>query len=226
MSRSTSPYRDTIEHVEEELNWLQARCIRLSAEAHLRETEAEDNAPDPAQRPRPGTIALRLAKCRVQETRAEEDRARHAIDRRLQAHSRDPEAPVLGLVQVVEEHALSAEEKLVLLVTLTHALGSTWTAKVFGSFLPPAYSGPDVSDIMLVLDPAGLEEHLAARRIFRPKSALMRSNLIVLDPPSGAVTADSLLHLGGRLTLGGLSRLLADVDAMCECAAPGLNGYV
>ncbi|HOI11398.1 MAG TPA: hypothetical protein PK313_13055, partial [Myxococcota bacterium] len=78
-----------------------------------------------------------------------------------------------------------------------------------------------------ILDPQGLEAHVKARGMFRPKSALMRSGLLVLDSASSGVgTADTLLGLGVGLSLRGWADILHDEDALTEGASPSVtNGH-
>jgi hypothetical protein len=230
VSRPTKalPFGSNFEHVEAELAWLRARCARLAAQARLAEVEQEEADLDPAVRARPGRTDARLAKCRVREFREDEDRLRAEIDARILAHRRIPNTPVLGLLVLERDHGLIGDDvRTVMLVALAHALGSEWEERILGSLLPSTFSGPDVSDMIRILDPVGLEGHVKARSLFRPRSMLMRSGLLVLDDVhTGVGMADTLLGLGARLTLRGFAVIMQDEDALTEGATASVtNGH-
>lgn len=223
-SRLPVPFQSDAECVEAELGWLRVRCQRLMAEGKQRETEQEEADADPAFKARPGHVDARLAKCKVREAREVEDALRADLDARVAAHRADPEAPALGLLKVIDQHGLGEPEKIALLTVLGHALGSEIEEWVFDGFLPPAYSGPDVGDTLKCVAPEGVAGHVAARRIFRPGSNLMRSGLVVLDENrTGPTMADTILHQGIHLSLAGLAAIFSDPEAMTEMATAGVT---
>lgn len=226
MARSVKslPYSGDVEYVEAELGWLRARCARLSADRRRREIEAEEAAPDPTSRPRPGAIALKLSRCNVAEAKEDETRIRAEIDARLEAHGRTPNAPNLGLASLCEELGLSVDEKVILLTCTAHALGQAYSDYVFGDLTQfTSYSGPDVGDAASVVGWEGLADLLKLRAALRPASPLVASSTAVVEDPIGKVRAPTMMTRAVLLSLQGYRRIFGDEGVLSEEAVPGTD---
>ena len=137
MSTKFTPFENDPEYIEQELNWLRARCRRIAVIRELREAEEEDDSFAGAKGVgRRRKVAEDEGGRRLAQAVTLEERLREELDARLTAH-REGGRFTLGLDRVCGEAGLGQEERLALLICLLPALGE----EVAADTLAPVENG-------------------------------------------------------------------------------------
>jgi len=210
-----TPYPDDPTYLQAELDWLAVRVKRIVAERRAQEAAEEESDGDPAHAHRPGRTTSREARCRVVELGQREKKLRDEIDARLDLNRRQRDAHTLGLDVVCTEASLGAEERVVLLALLASAVSQPVAERVLGE-LCHHWGAVAVSDLISVLDPQDLAEHLRFRRLFHPNGPLVSHGLVLVGKPSGEPTASGLPSWDVSLSLDAFARIIGDPDAATE----------
>jgi hypothetical protein len=210
-----TPFCGDADYVDAELTWLKIRAARLGAKQEFRAAVAEENNYIPARLSRHEKGAVGELRRRMEGLLAKENECRAGIDLRLQARRCDTTAPKLGLDRLCQEHALTEQERLILLVSAVPGLGKRLFDEVLGA-LPDCYCAVSVTTAIELLDPASAKDWLRLRRLFRGDSALRRGNLIVVGMPGREAGPDSLMTAGVQLSLAAFSVLVGDAGILKE----------
>ena len=182
-------FENDAEYLDLAVEWLRTRATRLAAQQELRDAEMEHQTSGDNRRGQ----HIQQLRCRVVLTREREEKAHDEMASRLDAH-RMSNRPLLGIDVLAEQHRLSEEERLILLVALLPGISSVLAEDVLsgiGSF----YASVSVSDIVRVaLDPKGPGDWIVARRYFIPDAPLVAGGLLVIEShESGDERPDTLL---------------------------------
>jgi len=177
---SSKPFDTAPEFVEFEIQWLAARTARLHAEQELREAERDVNIHGTRVGKRHKPVAAEEARRVAAIFRAKEDKLRGEIDARLEA-TREA-GTVLGLQRLADEHDLTGDERLALLVATVPTLGERLTQEVLGKLDSYIVSSPSVEMMILLTEAEPVEDRLKVRAMFdSPEVPLIKSGLISMD---------------------------------------------
>lgn len=202
-------YHDDLDYLADEYRWLRVRCLRIQEERS--EQDAKGGSVHV------GRKTYQTCGCHIDELREKEAALRSAIDSRLEAHSRAADVPDLGLFRLCQEHGLSPEEKLVLLIAGAPGIGQTFSEDVLAG-LGTYHGAVSVEDATVVLGADTLRDCLNHRAMLRPDSKLVSTGLIELRSPSYPVGPETLMATDVRLTLATLATLTGDKGFLDEAA--------
>jgi SpoVK/Ycf46/Vps4 family AAA+-type ATPase len=204
---NVSPYASDLEYIEDELRWIELRTRRIHAEMRTG-AETEDDWSDEAE---PGAEQLMEL---VESYRRIEERARRAVDRRL---DRTRKAGIaLGLDALCVQFGLSAHERTILLlasgISFTTRFARLYSALEGGS--RRSFSSLAVEAIYTFLE-LGFSERIHARKLFEARSPLRANELVSLDVFDRFVEPHDLLRATVTVTAQALDRILG-VKALNE----------
>jgi hypothetical protein len=170
------PYPNDVAMLDDWFEWLKCRARRV----------AEDRSPPPVSFPIKPVDPQEDWGCR-------ERVAWNTIETRLEAHRQCPEAPVLGLERLRDEHDLDTNDLLVLVACTAVAISQHLAEQVLGDLCGAPF-GVQIEDCWTLLDPCckpwGLEQYLAFRQIFRPGGRLVGAELITVEIKEDASPAE------------------------------------
>ena len=201
------PFTSDAEYIHDELIYLIARRMRIRAdEAEAMERIDEICGPDGNRRSGGGCSAAARS-TRAMLLHNEEERLRAEIDTRLQCHRSSAHEPMLGLDRICQDHGLSRDERLVLLVLVPPALGRRICEVVLAE-ATTYYSAVSVEDVIGILAPESLEDHLDAQALFYPDSPLREAGLIRIIERMEDEGPGSIMHCEVVLTTEAFSRIV------------------
>ena len=177
---SSTPFATDPEYMQAEIGWLAARTARLAAEQELREAERDTNIHGTRVGRRHKPVAAEEARRIAAIFRAKEDRLRAAIDARLDVTRKA--GTTVGLDRICDEHDLTGDERLVLLIAAIPTLGEKLTQETLGRLDAYIVSSPSVEMIILLTEAESVEDRLKVRALFNsPEVKLIKAGLISMD---------------------------------------------
>jgi len=209
------PFTSDTEYFAAECSFLHSRAARIGAEVRAAFAESVQADDDPTRARHSCHVPAREAKCRAHEARHEEDRTRGEIDARLAVHRADPTRPKLAIDALCEKHGLSDQERLVLIAAAVPALSQRVADELLGD-IGTFYAALSVSDLMALLDPQGVTDWIAFRKLFRASAALRKSGLLVIAEPKGVPGPDTLPAQEARLSMEAFAAVVGDPAAAHE----------
>ena len=209
------PFTSDGEYVHSEIVFLMTRRLQILAEAD-EALERIDAIGDPEGiHRRHGGRTPPNPQSRATLYRVEEERLRTEIDARLEIHRASTHSPMLGLDKICQDHGLSRDERLVLLVLVPPALGRR-ICEVILAQATTYYSSVSVEDVISILAPESLEDHLDAQALFYPDSRLREAGLVKVIERMEDEGPGSLLHCEVVLTAEAFSRIVGAPKLLTE----------
>lgn len=185
------PYSDDLDYLQDELEWVEARCRRIATQRRFLEPQED---PDLELHPRRPALNLFLGDetCfpgRLQELTWQERRMRRDIDRRKK-RSRDF---VPSLDRISELRGLDEFERTVLLLAMATSFSHRFDA-LYGALCGHRHSSLTVEVVYEFFElPFG--ERVRRRQTFGAKSRLVGDDLLIIGSHGRLETSEHLLSL-------------------------------
>ena len=211
----TAPFASNAEYLQEEIAYIKLLATRIDAEKKLDDARKDEEEGDGPWLHRPGRLTSRDLRCRILSLGSQIADLRGQTDARLEGHRAGPSNPELGIDRLCREHALTPEERLVLLALCIPCISREVADHVLGS-LPTYYNALSAGNLAQLLGPANIGDWLRLRQLFRPNSTLRRSGLIAVNEGGADAGPQSLMLSEARLSLLAFSIIVGDPAVLAE----------
>ena len=176
MTKTITPFKDSVSYLQAEFRWLNKRCRRLAClraanEAAKRSPHWEGAFDE--------EIAKRATK-QAAEFAKQANGLRVTIDARLAATREQRGDTALGLDAISREHDLDADGRLTVLALIVPGISQAFAQQMYEGTSESAfyYITTDMIHDLCVGEPVGMSDALRLRRMWDVDSPLMKSGVV------------------------------------------------
>ena len=223
-TKAILPFRDDAEYLEAEHQNLVAKAARLSLQRRLKQDTS------------PGAIAVHrqwpvddgyiaAVRQRLVEAEVVERGLRDQIDERLAVHRGTEGVAVLDLDALCEEHGLTDDERIIIIVATIVSCGSQYAEAITDALSGSHHYSLTIDDLIRLLDPHDLGGWAKARLLFHREAPLLVHGLIEVETHPKVPTTTDLLDCRVSITHRAFATItgveeLAEVDWASAAPTP------
>ncbi len=213
-TKSPQPFLNDLDYLQSELEWMEVRAWRITADHTLRRDANED--PDRAKLPRAWREEepdLKELTKRAKRLAKREQKLRTTIDKRLQIHHKAVGPTALDTL--CETFHLNNFERLVLLMTSALAF-SRGFEETFNSMIPNQHTAPTAIENCFNFAELPFSERISHRSFFSKTANLVSNDLVIVDIGYRLTGPHDVLTAQVNITNQAFAFLVSQPDLMNE----------